>query len=71
MTSAGAGTPTGFRVHPAAPTVDFHGHLAVPAADALCTGTDGLAAELAAEQRAHSPPPSPSTRNNCGDWHRS
>lgn len=55
MTSAGAGTPTGFRVHPAAPTVDFHGHLAVPAADALCTGTDGLAAELAAEQRAHSP----------------
>ncbi len=39
----------------ATPTVDFHGHLAVPAADALCAGTDGLAAELSAEQRAHSP----------------
>ncbi|MGW3408694.1 amidohydrolase family protein [Streptomyces sp. NPDC000888] len=37
------------------PVVDFHGHLAVPAADALCAGTSGLAAELAAEQRAHSP----------------
>lgn len=35
--------------------VDFHGHLAVPAADALCLGQPGLAAELAAEQRAHSP----------------
>ncbi|MET7482341.1 amidohydrolase family protein [Streptomyces sp. NPDC005538] len=37
------------------PVVDFHGHLAVPAADALVAGTAGLAAELAAEQRAHSP----------------
>ncbi|MGW1714925.1 amidohydrolase family protein [Streptomyces sp. NPDC002156] len=37
------------------PVVDFHGHLAVPAADALCAGTPGLAAEFAAEQRAHSP----------------
>ncbi|WP_330302606.1 MULTISPECIES: amidohydrolase family protein [unclassified Streptomyces] len=37
------------------PVVDFHGHLAVPAADALCAGAPGLAAELAAEQRAHSP----------------
>ncbi|MFI8228678.1 amidohydrolase family protein [Streptomyces sp. NPDC085900] len=36
------------------PVVDFHGHLAVPAADALVAGTPGLAAELAAEQRAHS-----------------
>ncbi|MFJ9535813.1 amidohydrolase family protein [Streptomyces sp. NPDC101225] len=38
-----------------APVVDFHGHLAVPAADALVAGTPGFAAELAAEQRAHSP----------------
>ncbi|MHC3472749.1 amidohydrolase family protein [Streptomyces sp. 7R007] len=37
------------------PVVDFHGHLAVPAADALVAGTPGLAAEQAAEQRAHSP----------------
>ncbi|WP_406450425.1 amidohydrolase [Streptomyces sp. NBC_01622] len=37
------------------PVVDFHGHLAVPAADALVAGTPGLAAELTAEQRAHSP----------------
>lgn len=37
------------------PVVDFHGHLAVPAADALVAGTPGLAAERAAEQRAHSP----------------
>lgn len=37
------------------PVVDFHGHLAVPAADALVAGAPGLAAELAAEQRAHSP----------------
>ncbi|MEU6139810.1 amidohydrolase family protein [Streptomyces sp. NPDC047081] len=37
------------------PVVDFHGHLAVPAADALVAGTPGFAAELAAEQRAHSP----------------
>ncbi|NUS27273.1 MAG: amidohydrolase [Streptomyces sp.] len=37
------------------PVVDFHGHLAVPAAEALVSGTPGLAAELAAEQRAHSP----------------
>lgn len=37
------------------PVVDFHGHLAVPAADALVAGTRGLAAELAAEQHAHSP----------------
>ncbi|MGW0712677.1 amidohydrolase family protein [Streptomyces sp. NPDC002643] len=49
--------PTPVVVRPTGPTpvVDFHGHLAVPAADALCAGTDGLAAELAAEQRAHSP----------------
>ncbi|MCX4759538.1 amidohydrolase [Streptomyces sp. NBC_01275] len=39
----------------AAPVVDFHGHLAVPAADALVAGTPGFAAELAVEQRAHSP----------------
>ncbi|MGW3103895.1 amidohydrolase family protein [Streptomyces sp. NPDC001100] len=39
----------------ASPVVDFHGHLAVPAADTLIAGTPGLAAELAAEQRAHSP----------------
>ncbi|MER6223026.1 amidohydrolase family protein [Streptomyces sp900105755] len=37
------------------PVVDFHGHLAVPEADALVAGTEGFAAELAAEQRAHSP----------------
>ncbi|WP_406438120.1 amidohydrolase [Streptomyces sp. NBC_01613] len=37
------------------PVVDFHGHLAAPAADALIAATPGLAAELAAEQRAHSP----------------
>ncbi|MFJ9120242.1 amidohydrolase family protein [Streptomyces sp. NPDC102394] len=37
------------------PVVDFHGHLGVPAADALVAGAPGLAAELAAEQRAHSP----------------
>jgi predicted TIM-barrel fold metal-dependent hydrolase len=37
------------------PVVDFHGHVAVPAADALVAGSAGLAAELAAEQRAHSP----------------
>ena len=37
------------------PIVDFHGHLAVPAADALCAGRPGFAAELTAEQRAHSP----------------
>ncbi|MFJ9711508.1 amidohydrolase family protein [Streptomyces sp. NPDC101234] len=37
------------------PVVDFHGHLAVPAADALVAGSSGFAAELAAEQRAHSP----------------
>ncbi|KOU69048.1 amidohydrolase [Streptomyces sp. MMG1533] len=35
--------------------VDFHGHLSVPAADALVAGTPGLVAELAAEQHAHSP----------------
>ncbi|TQJ47082.1 MULTISPECIES: amidohydrolase family protein [Streptomyces] len=40
---------------PGAPVVDFHGHLAVPAAEAIVAGTPGLAAELAAEQRAHSP----------------
>ncbi|MHB9864266.1 amidohydrolase family protein [Streptomyces sp. YIM S03343] len=39
----------------APPVVDFHGHLAVPAADALVADTPGFAAELAAEQRAHSP----------------
>jgi predicted TIM-barrel fold metal-dependent hydrolase len=38
-----------------APVVDFHGHLAVPAADALVAGTAGFTEELAAEQRAHSP----------------
>ncbi|MEU6375728.1 amidohydrolase family protein [Streptomyces sp. NPDC046909] len=38
-----------------APVVDFHGHLAVPAADALIHGHPGLAEELAAEQRSHSP----------------
>ncbi|MFF7986172.1 amidohydrolase family protein [Streptomyces sp. NPDC007901] len=37
------------------PVVDFHGHLAVPEADALVAGTEGFAVELAAEQRAHSP----------------
>ncbi|MGW2515584.1 amidohydrolase family protein [Streptomyces sp. NPDC001617] len=37
------------------PVVDFHGHMAVPAADALVAGTPGFAAGLAAEQRAHSP----------------
>ncbi|MEU6192643.1 amidohydrolase family protein [Streptomyces sp. NPDC047061] len=36
------------------PVVDFHGHLAVPGADALVADTTGFAAELAAEQRAHS-----------------
>ncbi|MEU9265839.1 amidohydrolase family protein [Streptomyces sp. NPDC048251] len=40
---------------PGAPVVDFHGHLAVPAAEAIVAGTPGLAEELAAEQRAHSP----------------
>ena len=38
-----------------AAVVDTHGHLAVPAADALVAGQPGFAAELAAEQRAHSP----------------
>lgn len=51
------------------PVVDFHGHLAVPAADALVAGTPGLAAELAAEQRAHSPRPWPSTVPNSSVWH--
>ncbi|MFJ5304556.1 amidohydrolase family protein [Streptomyces sp. NPDC088350] len=37
------------------PVVDFHGHLSVPAADALVADTPGLTAEFAAEQRAHSP----------------
>lgn len=37
------------------PVIDFHGHLAVPAANALVAGTPGFAAELAAEQRSHSP----------------
>ena len=37
------------------PVIDCHGHLAVPAADALVAGTPGFAAELAAEQHAHSP----------------
>jgi aminocarboxymuconate-semialdehyde decarboxylase len=36
------------------PVIDFHGHLAVPAADALVAGAPGFAGELAAEQRAHS-----------------
>ncbi|WP_406444262.1 amidohydrolase [Streptomyces sp. NBC_00631] len=37
-----------------APVVDFHGHLAVPEADALVAGSAGFRAEIAAEQRAHS-----------------
>lgn len=53
------------------PVVDFHGHLAVPAADALVAGTPGLAAELAAEQHAHSPRPWPSTAPNSSAWHPS
>lgn len=53
------------------PVVDFHGHLAVPAADALCADAPGLAAELAAEQRAHSPRHLPSTAPNSSVWHRS
>ncbi|MER5194023.1 amidohydrolase family protein [Streptomyces sp. NPDC002755] len=40
---------------PGTPVVDFHGHLAVPAAEAIVAGTPGFAAELAAERRAHSP----------------
>jgi predicted TIM-barrel fold metal-dependent hydrolase len=36
-------------------TVDVHAHLAVPAATAFVAGTAGFAAELAAEQAAHSP----------------
>ncbi|MFJ8109605.1 amidohydrolase family protein [Streptomyces sp. NPDC096132] len=47
--------PDSGTVAPGTPVVDFHGHLAVPAADALVAGTPGFAAELAAEQRAHSP----------------
>lgn len=39
----------------AVPVVDFHGHLAVPAADALARSGEGFAAELAAEQRSHAP----------------
>ncbi len=35
--------------------VDMHAHVAVPEADALIMGTEGFAAELAAEQAAHSP----------------
>jgi aminocarboxymuconate-semialdehyde decarboxylase len=35
--------------------IDVHAHLAVPEADALVAGTDGLAAEVAAEQAAHAP----------------
>jgi aminocarboxymuconate-semialdehyde decarboxylase len=35
--------------------IDFHGHLAVPAADELCVGQAGFAQELAAEQRSHAP----------------
>lgn len=48
MTAAGAAAA------PSAAVVDFHGHLAVPAADELVAGTDGLASELMAEQRSHS-----------------
>jgi len=36
-------------------TVDLHAHLAVPAANELLAGSAGLAAEMAAEQAAHSP----------------
>jgi predicted TIM-barrel fold metal-dependent hydrolase len=36
-------------------TVDVHAHLAVPAANDLLVGSAGFAAELAAEQAAHSP----------------
>jgi aminocarboxymuconate-semialdehyde decarboxylase len=39
---------------PAAPVVDMHAHLAVPAAEALVAGALGLAAETEAEQEAHS-----------------
>lgn len=53
------------------PVVDFHGHLAVPAADALCAGTPGLAADLAAEARAHSPRRWRSTAPNFSVSHRS
>jgi aminocarboxymuconate-semialdehyde decarboxylase len=35
--------------------IDFHGHVGVPAANALVAGTPGFAEELAAERRAHSP----------------
>ncbi|TKA03127.1 amidohydrolase [Actinacidiphila oryziradicis] len=35
--------------------MDFHGHLAVPTADALVAGAPGFAAELADERLAHSP----------------
>lgn len=35
--------------------VDAHAHLAVPKADALIAGTEGFAAELAAEHAEHSP----------------
>jgi aminocarboxymuconate-semialdehyde decarboxylase len=37
------------------PSIDMHAHLAVPEADALLAGAAGFAAELAAEQAAHSP----------------
>jgi predicted TIM-barrel fold metal-dependent hydrolase len=36
-------------------TVDFHAHLAAPAASELLAGSAGFGAELAAEQAAHSP----------------
>jgi hypothetical protein len=39
---------------PAAPVVDMHAHLAVPAAEALVAGALGVAAEAHAEQEAHS-----------------
>ena len=35
--------------------IDVHGHLAVPAAEQLVAGTEGLAAEMATEQASHSP----------------
>ena len=48
------------------PVVDFHGHLAVPAADALIASSPGFAAELAAEQRAHSPESLAANREQLG-----
>jgi aminocarboxymuconate-semialdehyde decarboxylase len=47
--------------------VDCHGHLAVPAADALVAGTDGLARELTDEQRTHSPESLAVNRRQLGE----